>query len=76
LTWSKRIRQFHRWMAVIFTTVVAAIFITLGLGKEPAYWLYYVPLLPLALLWMSGSYMFVLPYATNRRGAAPAIRQE
>jgi len=51
------------------SAVVAAIFITLGLGKQPAQWVYYLPLIPLALLMLTGLYMFVLPYAAKwRRG--------
>jgi hypothetical protein len=63
------IRQFHRWMSAIFTAVVAAIFIMLGSGNEPAQWVYYLPLLPLAFLALTGMYMFVLPYVAKRRGA-------
>jgi hypothetical protein len=63
------IRQIHRWLSIIFTAVVAAIFIALGIGKEPAYWVYLSPLLPLALLMLTGLYMFVLPYAAGWRSA-------
>jgi hypothetical protein len=62
------IRQIHRWLSIIFAAVVAAIFIALGIGKEPAYWVYLSPLLPLALLMLTGLYMFVLPYAERWRG--------
>ena len=34
---------------------------------EPAYWLYYVPLLPLAILLPSGLYLFALPYLERVR---------
>jgi hypothetical protein len=76
MSWSKWIRKFHRVMAMTFTIVVAAIFITLGLGKEPVLWVYYVPLFPLALLLLSGLYLFALPYAAKRRSAQSAIGQE
>lgn len=66
---SKWIRQFHRWLSVIFTIIVLAIFIMLGAGSEPARWVYYLPLLPLAFLMISGLYMFVLPYVRRRSGA-------
>jgi len=69
---SKWIRQFHRWTSIIFTLVVVAIFTALGLGKEPAQWVYYLPLLPLALLLITGLYMFVLPYVARRRGGRGA----
>jgi hypothetical protein len=44
----------------------------LGLGKEPAYWVYLSPLLPLFLLLFTGLYMFVLPYAAKWCGARGA----
>ncbi|MBU1376670.1 MAG: hypothetical protein KKE02_12055 [Alphaproteobacteria bacterium] len=64
-TW---IRQIHRWVSIAFTVVVIAIFVTLGLGKQPAQWVYFVPLLPLAFLTLTGLYMFALPYVARRRG--------
>jgi hypothetical protein len=67
LNWSIWIRQIHRWLSIIFTAVVAAIFISLGAGVEPAYWVYLMPLLPLFLLMFTGLYMFVLPYVTKWR---------
>jgi hypothetical protein len=68
MSWSKWIRQVHRWLSIIFTAVVIAIFAALGLGKEPAMWVYFLPLAPLALLMVTGLYLFVLPYAAKRRG--------
>lgn len=68
MEWNTWIRQAHRWLSIIFTTVVVAIFITLGAGREPAPWVYYSPLPPLALLALSGLYMFVLPYVARWRG--------
>ena len=76
MNWSIWIRQIHRWLSIIFTAVVIAIFITLGLGKEPAYWVYFLPLFPLALLMLTGLYMFVLPYAARRRGRQRVGAQE
>ncbi len=67
MDWNNFIRQGHRWLSIIFTVVVAGIFVTLGMGTEPAQWVYFVPLAPLALLMFSGLYMFVLPYAVARR---------
>ena len=69
MNWSKGIRQFHRWMSAIFTVIVLAIFVMLGTGREPAQWVYYLPLLPLALLMVTGLYMFVLPHAVRWRSA-------
>jgi hypothetical protein len=66
MSWSKGIRQFHRWTAIVFTLVVVAIFAALGAGRQPAQWVYYLPLPPLFLLMFSGLYMFFLPYVANR----------
>ncbi|MDP3736613.1 MAG: hypothetical protein Q8R02_04440 [Hyphomonadaceae bacterium] len=65
---SKLIRQIHRWVSIIFVAIVIAIFTALGLGKEPPQWVYFLPLFPLALLALTGLYMFVLPYTAKRRG--------
>ena len=66
MTWSMWIRQAHRWLAIIFTIIVAAIFIILGTGLRPDQWVYYAPLPPLFLLMFSGLYMFFLPYVQRR----------
>lgn len=65
---SKGIRQIHRWLSIVFTAIVAAIFLTLGTGAEPAQWVYFLPLAPLAFLTLTGLYMFALPYFAGRRG--------
>ena len=68
MSWSNWIRQIHRWLSMIFTIVVTGIFIALGMGTQPAQWVYFLPLLPLAVLMLSGLYLFVLPYAAKWRG--------
>ena len=69
LNWSTWIRQFHRWTSIVFTAVVIAIFAALGMGQQPAQWVYVLPLLPLLLLMLTGLYMFVLPYVAKWRSA-------
>lgn len=66
---SPLIRTIHRWFAVAFTLSVIATTIALSL-KEPIMWMSYLPLLPLALLFLTGIYLFVLPYLRRRTGAA------
>jgi cellulose synthase/poly-beta-1,6-N-acetylglucosamine synthase-like glycosyltransferase len=66
LTMSMWIRQSHRWLSIIFTATVIANFVVRIWGEPPA-WVVYSPLPPLFLLLFSGLYMFVLPYAANRR---------
>jgi ABC-type polysaccharide/polyol phosphate export permease len=61
------IRQTHRWVSIAFVAIVIAIFVTLGMGKQPPQWVYYVPLAPLAFLALTGLYMFALPYLAKGR---------
>ncbi len=62
------VRQVHRWLSIAFTVAVIATVVALG-QEEPVVWMSYLPLLPLALLWFTGLYLFVLPYAAKwRRG--------
>ena len=59
------IRQFHRWTSLAFVLAVIATTIALA-QKEPVMWMSYVPLAPLAVLALTGIYMFFLPYARRR----------
>ena len=73
MNWSKWIRQFHRWLSILFTLTVIANFVVIGVGhKQPPAWITYSPLPPLFLLMFSGWYMFALPYfrKTRRPGVA------
>jgi hypothetical protein len=72
MTWSKWVRQIHRWVSIAFTVTVIANFVALARGAGmPPPWVTYSPLPPLALLLFSGLYMFVLPYAARRRADLP-----
>jgi hypothetical protein len=62
------IRQFHRWVSAAFVLSVIATSIALA-QKEPVMWMSYVPLAPLALLAITGVWMFFLPYFAKRRRA-------
>lgn len=66
---SKFIRQFHRWVSVLFVLSVIATTIALA-QPEPVMWMSYAPLLPLALLTLTGIYLFALPYLAKRRAGA------
>ena len=76
MTWSRGIRQFHRWVSIVFTLTVAANFVALARGEPPA-WVTYSPLPFLALLLLTGLYLFCLPSAARHRGGrgATASRQ-
>ncbi len=67
-TW---IRRFHRWLSIAFALTVIAATIAM-MQKEPIIWMSYVPLLPLALLFLTGLYLFVLLYAAKWRGQRAA----
>ena len=68
MSWNKRIRQVHRWLSIAFTATVVATFIALA-QEDPVVWVSYLPLLPLALLLVTGLYLFALPYASKWRGS-------
>jgi heme A synthase len=66
MNWNKWSRQIHRWVSVIFTVAVTVNFVAVLQGK------YSRPLglfavFPLALLFVTGLYLFVLPYAGKWR---------
>ena len=68
MNWSNLIRQFHRWVSLVFTIAMILNFAIMGMGQEeyPA-WLGILTLLPLALLQLTGMYLFVLPYTAGWR---------
>ena len=63
---SKWVRQFHRWVSMVFTLTVVANFVAMTQGQPPA-WIIYAPLLPLFLLLSTGLYLFMLPYVAKWR---------
>jgi hypothetical protein len=67
LNWNKWVRQIHRWLSITFTIAVLANIAVMGREKI-ALWVGLLTLLPLALLLLTGLYLFVLPYATKWRG--------
>jgi predicted metal-binding membrane protein len=58
-------RQLHRWVSIAFTATVIANFIVRAKGTPPA-WVTYSPLIPLAILLLTGLYLFTLPYTLKR----------
>lgn len=66
MQWNRRIRQAHRWISILFTLLVAGVMIV-SIGQEPPLWVSLLPLLPLALLMLTGLYLFVLPYVSRRQ---------
>ena len=71
MNWNTWVRQIHRWLSIAFTVAVIINVVAL-VQKEPAVWVGLLALLPLALLLLTGLYLFVLPYAAKWRSARGA----
>jgi len=71
MSWNNGIRQTHRWVGVAFTVTVITNIVSIAAkgGEMPPPWVTYSPLPPLALLWFSGMYLFVLPYTGKWRSS-------
>jgi len=67
MKWSSWIRQAHRWVSVAFTVTVILNFAALKMDEATRMKLAFLPLLPLALLFFSGAYLFLLPYLAKWR---------
>jgi len=74
LNWNTWIRQTHRWLSIIFTLTVIANFVAMSVGQLPP-WVVYAPLPPLALMLLTGLYMFVLPYVAGARSGRTQERR-
>jgi hypothetical protein len=66
LNWNQWMRQFHRWFSTLFTLGVIINLLAVTKGKYNV-WVGASALLPLALLFLTGVYLFVLPYAAKWR---------
>ena len=66
MNWNKWVRQTHRWLSLAFTVAVI-INIVAVLQKKYTNPLGLLAVLPLALLFFTGLYLFVVPYATKWR---------
>jgi len=71
MNWSAWIRQIHRWLSIAFTLAVTANFIAV-IRHACSLWIGLTALVPLALLLVTGLYMFVLPYALRWSGRREA----
>jgi heme A synthase len=68
MKWNKWIRQSHRWLSIAFTLVIIINGIAVVEGKYNRE-LGLLAVFTLALQFLSGMYLFVLPYAAKWRGA-------
>jgi quinol-cytochrome oxidoreductase complex cytochrome b subunit len=69
MNWNLLVRQSHRWLAIAFTlAIVANIAVT---GRETlALWVGTLTLIPLALLLVTGLYLFFRPHVSRWRSRA------
>jgi hypothetical protein len=66
------IRQTHRWVSMAFTITVVINLAMIGQDEAARMRVAYLPLLPLALLLLTGLYLFVEPYVARRKRAGRA----
>ena len=66
LNWNKWIRQTHRWLSMAFTAAVVINVVAIAEKKYTSS-LGLLAVIPLALQFFTGLYLFALPYATRRR---------
>jgi hypothetical protein len=71
MNWSKGIRVTHRWLSIAFTAAVTINFVAI-LEKKYTNTLGLMAVSVLALCFVTGIYLFVLPYAAKWRSARRA----
>jgi heme A synthase len=67
MNWNKWIRQTHRWLSIAFTLAVIINGVAVAERKYNNK-LGLMAVAVLALMFLSGMYLFVLPYAAKWRG--------
>ncbi|GAB2857545.1 hypothetical protein [Lentzea nigeriaca] len=70
---TKRIRQFHRVVSMIFMATVVFTAVALTVDNSVV-WVSYVPLLPLFVLMGTGVYMWFLPSIARRRARQATVQ--
>jgi hypothetical protein len=68
MSWNKWIRQTHRWLSIAFTVAVIINIVAVAQGKYTNK-LGLLAVATLALQFVTGMYLFALPYANKWRGA-------
>ncbi len=71
MNWNKWVRQTHRWLSIAFTVAVIVNGVAVAQKKYTAS-LGLLAVLPLALQFFTGMYLFVLPYAAKWRSGSRA----
>lgn len=71
MKWNKWMRLTHRWLSIAFTVAVIVNGVAVVEGRYTAR-LGLLAVAALALQFVTGMYLFVLPYATKWRGGRTA----
>jgi heme A synthase len=66
MNWNKWVRQTHRWLSMAFTVAVIVNIVAIAQKKYSAS-VGLLAVVPLALQFFTGLYLFVLPYAAKWR---------
>ena len=66
MTLSQWIRRIHRWLSIAFVISVIVYIVVMTRGPVPA-WLNIFPAGSLILMFLTGAYLFVLPYVVKSR---------
>jgi hypothetical protein len=66
MNWNKWVRQTHRWLSMAFTVAVIVNIVAIAQKKYTAS-VGLLAVVPLALQFFTGLYLFVLPYAAKWR---------
>jgi hypothetical protein len=66
LNWNKWIRLTLRWLSMAFTAAVIVNIVAIA-QKKYTNWMGLLAVVPLALQFFTGLYLFVLPYTTRLR---------
>ena len=64
MNWNTWIRQTHRWLSIAFTVAVIVNIVSIA-QKKYTNGVGLLAVIPLALLFFTGLYLFVLPYVTK-----------
>ena len=73
MNWNKWVRQTHRWLSIAFTVAVIVNIVVIVAGRYST-WVGLLAVAPLALLLLTGLYLFMLPYAARwRSGPRSAV---
>ena len=71
MNWNKWMRQTHRWLSMAFTAAVIVNFVAIALKRYTTS-VGLLAVIPLALQFFTGLYLFVLPYAAKWRSGERA----